>query len=113
MSETPASPDPGRDATPPGAPAGPGDYPWLGSPDWTLVPDSAEWPAWMGPDAHWDDEHPGDPDQYQDPDNAPPPGLDDGQLAALISGGRAAAAGQARAAKDAARPGHTAVRRGG
>ena len=98
MSETPVSPDPGRDATPPGEPGGPGDYPWLGSPDWTLVPDSAQRPAWQDDDAFWaGEEDPGDPEEYEDPDNAPPPGLDDGQLAALIAGGRAAAAEQARA----------------
>jgi hypothetical protein len=110
MSDTPVSPDPGQDATPPGQPAGPGGYPWLGSPDWTPVPDSADWPAWQDEEAFWaGEEDPGDLDQYEDPDNAPPPGLDDGQLAALIAEGRKAAADQARAAADAARLGQTAV----
>jgi hypothetical protein len=34
------------------------------------------------------DEHPGDADLYADPDNAPPAGLDDTELAALIAAAR-------------------------
>ena len=63
----------------------------------------------MDDDAHADDEDPGDPDEYQDPDNAPPPGLDDAQLAALIAEAREVTAGQAYAAELAARLGHTAA----
>jgi len=119
MSETPVPPDPGPGdnppgtppgmppGSPPGVPPGPGDRPWLGSPDWTLVPDSADWPEWMDQAAHWDDEDPGDPDEYQDPDSAPPPGLDDAQLAALIAEARAVTADQAYAAAWAARAGQT------
>ena len=73
MSETPVPRDPGRDEDPPGVPAGSGDRPWLGSPHWRLVPQSPDWPEWMGDDAHADDEDPGDPDDDQDPDHAPPP----------------------------------------
>ena len=80
MSETPVSRDRGQDADPPGGPAGPGDRPWLGSPDWHLVPQSPDWPEWMDDDAHAEDEDPGDLDDYEDPDNAPPPDLDDAQL---------------------------------
>ena len=76
MSETPAPRHPGQDDDPPGVPAGPGDRPRLGSPDWRPVPQRPDWPEWMGEDAHNDDEDPGDPDSYQDPDNAPPPGLE-------------------------------------
>ena len=56
MSETPVPRDPGRDENPPGVPAGPGDGPRLGSPDWRLVPQSPDWPPWMDDDAHADDE---------------------------------------------------------
>ena len=109
MSAAPAPRDPGRDEDPSGVPAGPGDHPRLGSPDWRLVPQSPDWPEWMDDDVHADDEDPGDPDEYQDPDNAPPPGLEDAQLAALIAEAREVSAEQAYAAELAARLGHTAV----
>jgi hypothetical protein len=84
MSETPVPRDPGRDESPSGMPAGPGDHPALGSPKWRLVPQSPDWDeAYLA--ARADDEDPGDLDEYQDPDNAPPDGLDDAELAALIS----------------------------
>ena len=73
-------------------PVGPGDRPSLGSPDWHLVPQRLDWPEWMDEDAHAEDEDPGDPDEYQDPDNAPPPGLDDAELEALLAEAREAAA---------------------
>jgi hypothetical protein len=56
-----------------------------------------------------DEEYPGDPDEEQDPDNAPPPGLDDAELAALIAEAREVTADQARAAAVAARLGTTAA----
>ena len=89
-------------------PAGPGDHPWLGFPGWRLVPQRPDWDeAWLA--AMADDEDPGDPDEYEDPDNAPPPGMDGDQLAALIAGAREITAEQVRAAEVAARLGHTAV----
>ncbi len=106
MSETPAPRGPGQGDDPPGAPAGPGDHPWLGSPDWRLVPQRPDWDeAWLA--ARAADEDPGDMEEYQDPDNAPPPGLDDDQLAALIAEAREVTADQAYAAELAARLGHT------
>jgi hypothetical protein len=52
-----------------------GDYPFLGSPDWTLVPQSPDWdPDFLALAA--EDEDPSD-EEYEDPDNAPPAGLDD------------------------------------
>jgi hypothetical protein len=60
----------------------------------------------MDGDARAEDEDPGDPDEYQDPDNAPPSGLDDAQLEALLAESREITADQARAA---AQLGHTAV----
>ena len=70
MSDTPAPRHPGSDD---GRPAGPGDHPSLGSPDWTLVPQSPDWDeAWLA--ARAEDEYPGDPEEDEDPDNAPPPG---------------------------------------
>ena len=108
MSETPVPRDPGQDGDLPGTPAGPGDRPRLGSPGWQLVPQRPDWPDWMD-DAHADDEDPGDLEEYEDPDNAPPPGLDDGELAALIAGAREVTADQARAAAERARRGHAAV----
>jgi hypothetical protein len=56
-----------------------------------------------------DDEDPGDTEEYEDPDNAPPAGLDDAELAALIAEAREITAAQARAAADMARLGHTAA----
>ena len=116
MSDTPAPRDPGPDEDPPGVPAGPGDHPWLGSPGWRPVPQRPDWDeAWLA--ARAEDEYPGDPDEDEDPDNAPPPGMDDDQLVALIAEAREITAEQARAAELAARLGHTAVagrhRRGG
>jgi len=67
----------------------------------------------MDQDAHADDEYPGDADEYQDPDNAPPPGLDDNQLAALMAEAHEITAKQARAAEGWARLGHTAGGGGG
>lgn len=113
MSETPVPRHPGRDEDPPGTPAGPGDHPSLGSPGWRLVPCRA---VPCRPD--WDeeylaamaeDEDPGDLDLYEDPDNAPPAGLDDGELAALIAGAREAAEDPAQAADAAARLGVTGL----
>jgi hypothetical protein len=109
MSETPVPRDPGPDGDPSGMPAGPGDRPSLGSPGWRLVPQRPEWPDWMDDDAHADDEDPGDPEEYEDPDSAPPPGLDDGELAALIAEAREVSTDQARAAEAMARFGHTAL----
>ena len=108
MSETPAPRRPGPDDARPGTPPGPGDHPSLGSPDWTPVPQSPDWDeAWLA--ARAEDEDPGDPELYEDPDNAPPAGLDDDQLAALIAEAREVSAGQAYAAGLAARAGQTAA----
>jgi len=105
MSDTPAPRHPGPDD---GTPAGPGDHPSLGSPDWTLVPQSPDWDeAWLA--ARAEDEYPGDPEEDEGPDNAPPPGLDDDELTALIAEAREVSADQAYAAELAARTGHTAV----
>ncbi len=108
MSESSDHGSSGRGEDPSGGPAVPGDRPWLGSPDWTLVPQSPDWDeAWLA--ARADDEYPGDLESYEDPDNAPPPGMDDDQLVALIAEAREITAEQARAAELAARLGHTAV----
>jgi hypothetical protein len=110
MSETPAPSSPGQDGDPSGTPpgwAGPGDRPWLGAPGGRLVPQSPDWPDWLDDDARAGDEDPGDPEEYQDPDNAPPPGLDDAQLAVLLAEAREVTAGQARAAQIWARFGQT------
>ena len=108
MSETPVPRDPGPGGDSSGLPAGPGDHPSLGSPGWQLVPQSPDWDEDCLA-ARADDEYPGDPDEYEDPDNAPPPGLDDAELAALLAEAREITADQARAAEFAARLGHTAV----
>ena len=86
----------------------PADYPELGSPHWRLVPQSPDWPEWMD-DVHAAEEDPGDLEEYEDPDNAPPPGLDDEQLAVLLAEARRVTADQARAAQAAARLGQTAL----
>ena len=108
MSETPVPRDPGQGDDPSGVPAGPGEHPSLSSPGWTPVPQRPEWDeGWLA--ARAEDEYPGDPEEYDDPDNAPPPGLDDDQLAALIAEAHEITADQVRAAEVAARWGHTAV----
>jgi Domain of unknown function (DUF222) len=110
MSETPAPRDPGQHARSSGAPAGPGDRPSLGSPDWRLVPQSPDWPEWLaGDDAHDGDEYPGDLEEYEDPDNAPPPGLDDAELETLLAEAQEITAQEARTAEIWARLGRTAV----
>ena len=102
MRQEPVPADPGPDGDLPA------DDPELGSPHWRLVPQSPDWPEWMD-DAHAADEDPGDLEEYEDPDNAPPSGLDDGQLAALLAEAREVTADRARAAEAAARRGQTAV----
>jgi hypothetical protein len=110
MSETPVSRSPGQDEDPPGTPAGPGDRPSLGAPGWRLVPQSPDWPEWLDdPCAAAQDEYPGDLEDYQDPDNAPPPGLDDAQLEALLAEAQEITTEQARAAEIWARLGQTGV----
>jgi hypothetical protein len=108
MTQTPASRDPAPDGDPSGVPAGPGDHPWLGSPNWRLVPQSPDWDeAYLA--AMADDEDPGDLEEYADPDNAAPTGLDDAELEALIAEALEITADRTRAAGAAARSGHTAV----
>ena len=110
MSEAPAPQDPGRDKNPPGTPA---DYPTFGSPDWQLVPPSPKWPEWMDEPGYLAAQAEDDPgefeEEYEDPDNAPPPGLDDAQLAALIAEAREITAGQEAVAAQMAQAGHTGV----
>jgi hypothetical protein len=59
---------------------------------WRLVPSDPGWPEWeqwAGYQAALADERePDDPELYEDPGNAPPSGLDDAQLAALLAGAR-------------------------
>jgi Domain of unknown function (DUF222) len=96
MHQEPAPSSPGRDGDP------------------LLVP---SWPAWMDDPAYLacrtDDEDPGDLEEDEDPDNAPPGGLDDCELDALLAEARASgpalAADQAAVAEAWARSGHTAV----
>jgi hypothetical protein len=105
----PALPDPGRDEDPSGLAAGPDDFPAVGSDRWRLLPSSADWPDWTQDEAYLaalaEEDEPDDPDLYQDPDNAPPPGLDDAQLAELIAEARQVPADQAAAAWLAGRRG--------
>jgi hypothetical protein len=54
------------------------DHPLLGAAGWQLVPCSPDWPEWMD-EANLADEYPGDLEEYQDPDNAPP-AVDDAAL---------------------------------
>ena len=110
MSETPAPRSPGQDDNPPGTPPGPGDHPSLGAPGWRLVPQSPDWPEWLAdPDAAAQDEYPGDLEDYEDPDNAPPPGLDDAQLEVLLAEAQEITAEQAQAAETWARLGQSGV----
>jgi Domain of unknown function (DUF222) len=97
----PALPDPGRDENPHGVPARPDDCPAVGSDRWQPLTSSADWPDWTQDEAYLaalaDEDEPDDPDLYQDPDNAPPAGLDDAQLAELIAEARKLSPDQARA----------------
>jgi hypothetical protein len=112
MSERPAPQNPERDD---GVPSDAGDYPLFGSPGWQLVPQSPDWPEWMddpGYLAARDADDPGDLedfDEYEDPDGAPLPGLDDGELAALITEAREAAADREAAAAERAAHGQTGL----
>jgi hypothetical protein len=73
-----------------------------------LVSCSPDWDeAYLA--AMTEDEDPGDADLYEDPDNAPPAGLDDAELATLIAEARENAEDQARAAEAAARLGVTGL----
>ena len=112
MSEAPVPQDPGRDEDPSGGPA---DYPVFGSSDWRLVPSSAEWPEWRDEPGYLaaqceDDPGDGERAEYEDPDNAPPPGMDDAQLAALIAEARAFTAEQGAAEAEMARAGQAGIR---
>jgi uncharacterized protein DUF222 len=114
VNQGPVPRDPGRDENLPGGPAGPADFPELGTPRWRLLPpakDPMEDPAVREAylDSLADDEDPGDLDLYQDPDSSPPPGLDDAELAVLIAEAREATEDQARADALAARLGMTAA----
>ncbi len=116
MSEAPVPQDPGRDENPSGTPAGSGaDYPVFGSPDWQLAPSSPEWPEWMDEPGYLaalseDDPGDGEVEEYEDPDNAPPPGMDDAQLFALIAEAREFTAEQEAAEAEMARAGQAGVR---
>jgi hypothetical protein len=71
MRQEPVPQEPGRDEDPSGVAAGPGNHPWLGSPDWRLVPQSPDWDeAYLA--ARAEDEYPGDLEEYEDPDHARP-----------------------------------------
>ena len=112
MHQEPASEGPERDKDPPDTPAA---YPVFGSPDWRLVPSSAEWPEWMDEPGYLaaqceDDPGDGERAEYEDPDNAPPPGMDDARLAALIAEARAFTAEQAEAEAEMARAGQAGIR---
>jgi hypothetical protein len=95
--------DPARDAA---------DPLWDGTGDWQPVPqepewDDQQWAAYAA--ALYDEDEPADPDLWDDPDNAPPPGLDDAELAALIAEAREVTADQVRAAAQWATFGRTAA----
>ena len=93
MHQGPVPQDPGRDGSPQRVPS---------------------WPAWMDDPAYLasraEDEDPGDPDEHVDPDDTPPPDLDDAELEALLAEAEGITAGRALTAEAAARFGHAAVR---
>ena len=91
-------------------PAGPGDPLWDGTGQWRPAPPGADWmddpeirEAYLAALAGEDE--PDDPDLYQDPGSAPPPGLDDAQLAALIAEARELTGDQSGAAWPGSRRG--------
>jgi hypothetical protein len=67
--------------------------------------DDAGWTASVA--ARESQDEPADPDLEEDPDHAPPSGLDDAQVAALIAEAREVSADEARAAAHIARLGQT------
>ena len=80
-----------------------------------ILPSCAEWPEWRDEPGYLaalcaDDPGDGDVAEYVDPDNAPPRGMDDAQLVALIAEAREFAAGQAETAAGMARAGQAGVR---
>jgi hypothetical protein len=112
MHQEPASEGPERDEDSPRTPA---DYPTPGSAGGRLVPSGPEWPEWRDEPGYLaaqceDDPGDGERAEYEDPDNAPPRGMDDAQLAALIAEAREFPAGQAAAEAEMARAGLAGVR---
>jgi Domain of unknown function (DUF222) len=107
----PAPEDPWREDSPARRVPGPDDFPEDGVDGWRLVPCRADWPDEAGYQAALaEEEEPPDPDLWEDPDNAPPPGLDDAELAALMAGTRVVtAAGFAAGTPLDAGPGCTAL----
>jgi hypothetical protein len=104
----PAYRGPGRDEDPSGAPADPGDPLWDGTGDWRPAQAGADWmddpeirEAYLA--ALAEEDEPDDPDQYQDPDSAPPPGLDDAHTGRVRS--RPARSRPARSRPVRSRPG--------
>jgi hypothetical protein len=102
MPREPAPADPGRDETPPRTPPGPDQAPPPGDPvepGWEPVitrPDpmsAEEWEAWL--DHLTEEDEPFDPEEYPDPEGAPPPGEDE-LTAAEIAGIAEAAEAEAR-----------------
>ncbi len=83
-------PGPGRDEDPARRGADPGRPLDGGAGDWRPLPPGADWMddgLWAAYRASRAGEpEPDDPELEQDPDHGPPPGLDSGQLAALIAG---------------------------
>jgi hypothetical protein len=102
MDQGPALPDPGRDEDPTRHADEPGDPLYDGSGEWRLLLSGADWMdegQWAAYQASLaDEDEPDDPDLYEDPDSAPPPGLDDARLAELIAGAREITAAEAAAA---------------
>jgi hypothetical protein len=81
------------------------------SPDWRRVPQSADWPEWMADEAFLAArENRGELGEDEDPDNAPPPGLDEAQLAALIAEAREFTADQAAAEAEMTALGRAGIR---
>ena len=95
MAEAPVPQNPGPSEDPTGFPV---DFPMFGDPGWRRVPQSAEWPEWMTDEAFLAArQEPWDLEDDEDPDNTPPPGMDDAGRAALIADAREFTADQAAA----------------
>lgn len=92
MGPEPASSDPGRDERPARRCRQPDDPLRGWATDDRLLSPGHDWmdeqqcAAYLASLA--EEEEPDDPELWEDPDNAPPPGLDDAQLAKLIAGAR-------------------------
>jgi hypothetical protein len=108
MAETPAPSNSGPPDDPPGFLL---DRPMSGDCGWRRVPQSADWPEWMTDEALLAARaEPWGLEDDEDPDHAPPSGMDDAPRAALIAEAREFSSDQAAAEAQVAAVGRAGLR---